>query len=137
MHFLILLFLVFSNVLHGSILCHLFFSNLHMNNLSDDIVSTIKQLCRSCVVIFDELLLKLYSNFENKTEWTICHFMNSDLNKQAQALKVTFSRKTKSYHSQTCFNKTLRIYLNEKLNFYHHIKERNAQMHIRSKNLFY
>ena len=53
--------------------------------------------------------------------------MNSDLNKQAQALEVTFSRKTKSYHSQTSFNSILRIYLNEKLNFYHHI-ERNAQM---------
>ena len=39
--------------------------------------------------------------------------MNSDLNKQAQALEVTFSRKTKSYHSQTCFNNILRTYLNE------------------------
>ena len=63
--------------------------------------------------------------------------MNSDLKKQAQALEVTFSGKTKSYHSQTCFNNILRIYLNEKLNFYHHIIERNAQMHIRSENLFY
>ena len=44
-----------------------------------------------------------------------------ELNKQAQALEVTFSRKTKSYHSQTCFNNILRIYLNGKLNFYHHI----------------
>ena len=68
---------------------------------------------------------------------TLCHFMNSDLKKQAQALEVTFSGKTKSYHSQTCFNNILRIYLNEKLNFYHHIIERNAQMHVRSENLFY
>ena len=30
--------------------------------------------------------------------------MNSDLNKQAHALEVIFSRKTKSYHPQTCFN---------------------------------
>ena len=39
--------------------------------------------------------------------------MNSDLNKQAQAqaLEVTFSRKTKSCHSQTCFN----IYINNTL----------------------
>ena len=44
--------------------------------------------------------------------------MNSDLNKQAQVQEVTFSRKTKSYHSQTCFKNILRIYLNEKLNFY-------------------
>ena len=29
--------------------------------------------------------------------------MNSDLKKQAKALKVTFSRKAKSYHSPTCF----------------------------------
>ena len=63
--------------------------------------------------------------------------MNSDLNKQAQALEVTFSGKTKSYHSQTCFSNILRTYLNEKLNFYHHIIERNVQMHIRSENLFY
>ena len=64
-------------------------------------------------------------------------FMNSDLNKQAQALEVTFSWKTKSYHSQTCFNNILKIYLNEKLNFYHDIIEGNAQMHIRSENLIY
>ena len=54
--------------------------------------------------------------------------MNSDLKKQAQALEVTFLRKTKSNHSQTCFSKILGIYLNEKLNFYHHIIERNTQM---------
>ena len=47
-----------------------------------------------------------------------------------------FKEKTKPYHSQTCFNNILRIYLNEKLNFYY-IIERNAQMHIRSENLFY
>ena len=63
--------------------------------------------------------------------------MNLDLNKHAQALEVTISRKTKSYNSQTCFNNILRIYLKEKLNFYHDIIERNAQMHMRSENLFY
>ena len=52
--------------------------------------------------------------------------MDSDLNIQSQALEVTFSRKTKSYQSQTCLNNILRIYLNE-----------NAQIHIRSENLFY
>ena len=62
--------------------------------------------------------------------------MNSDLKKQAQALKVNFQGK-QNHNSQTCFNNILRIYLNEKLNFYHHIIERNAQMHIRSENLFY
>ena len=53
-------------------------------------------------------------------------FMNSDLNKQAQALEVTFLKTAKSYHSQTGFNNILRIYMNEKLNFYHHIIETNA-----------
>ena len=62
--------------------------------------------------------------------------MNSDLNKQAQALEVTFSRKSKSYYSQTCFNNILRIYVNEKfLSSYY--REKNAQMDIRSENLFY
>ena len=63
--------------------------------------------------------------------------MNLDLNKQAQALEVTTLRKIKSYYSQTYFNNILRIYLNEKLNFYHHITERHAQVHVRSENLFY
>ena len=45
---------------------------------------------------------ELNSNFESKAESILCHFMTSDLNKQAQALEVTLSRKTKSYHSQTC-----------------------------------
>ena len=46
-------------------------------------------------------------------------------------------KEKKSCHSQTYFNNILRIYLNETLNFYHHIIERNTQMHIRSENLFY
>ena len=46
-----------------------------------------------------------------------------------------FKEKTKPYHSQTCFNNILRIYLNEKLCFYHHIIERNTQIYIRSENL--
>ena len=62
--------------------------------------------------------------------------MNSDLKRQAQALDVNFQGKQNN-NSQTCFNNILRIYLNEKLNFYHHIIERNAQMHIRPENLFY
>ena len=55
---------------------------------------------------------------------------------RSEQTEVTFLRKTKSYHSQTCFNNILRIYLNEKLNFYQ-IIERKAQMHIRSENQFY
>ena len=64
-------------------------------------------------------------------------FINSDLNKQVQALEVIFSRATKSYHSQTCFNNILRNYLNEKLNFYHYILVTNAQMYIRLEDLVY
>ena len=63
--------------------------------------------------------------------------INSDLNKQAQALEVTLLRTTKSYHSQTCFNNILRIYLNEKLNFYHYILVKKAQMYMRLENLVY
>ena len=62
-------------------------------------------------------------------------FINSDLSKETQALEVKILRTTKSFHSQTCFNNVLRIYLNEKLNFYHHILVRNAQMYIRLENL--
>ena len=63
-------------------------------------------------------------------------FINSDLNKQGQAVEVKISRTTKSYHSETCFNNILRMYLNEKLNFCHHISVRNAQMYIyKIKNL--
>ena len=64
-------------------------------------------------------------------------FINSDLNKQAQALEVTFSRTTKSYHSQTCFNNILRICQNDKLNFYHHVLVRISQMYIRLENMIY
>ena len=64
-------------------------------------------------------------------------FINSDLNKQAQALEVTFSRTTKSYHSQTCFNNILRICQNDKLNFYHHVSVRISQMYIRLENMIY
>ena len=35
------------------------------------------------------------------------------------------------------FQQYILIYLNEKLNFYHHIIHRNAQMHVGSENLFY
>ena len=48
----------------------------------------------------------------------------------------TFSRTAKSHHSQI-FNNILRIYMNQKMNFYHHILVRNAQIHIRLENLAY
>ena len=56
---------------------------------------------------------------------------------QAQAIEFTFSRKTRSCHSQNCFNNVLASYLHEKLSSYHHTVERYAQMYIRSENLFY
>ena len=64
-------------------------------------------------------------------------FINSYLNKQAQALKVTSLRAIKSYHSQNCLNNILRIYVNERLNFYHYILVRNAQIYKRLENLVY
>ena len=142
MHFLISLFLLFFNVLHGSILCHLIFliykwrtyqmilyplSNSFVDDLLLFFITFINPKTWAC---------ELNPNFKSKSEWTLCHFVNSDLNKQAQALEVTFSRKKKSYHSQTCFNNILSIYLNGKLNCYHHIIERYTQMHIRSESLF-
>ena len=54
-------------------------------------------------------------------------FINSDLNKQGQALEVKISRTTKSYHS---------ILTDAILtDFCHHILVRNAQMYIRLENL--
>ena len=82
-------------------------SNLHMNNLSNDIVSSFADVVLlSFITLIDAKTwaYKLNSNFKNKSEWTLCHFMNWDLNKQAQALEVTFSKKAKSDHSLTCFN---------------------------------
>ena len=56
-------------------------------------------------------------------------FINSDLNKQAQALEVTFSSKTKSYHPKPVSAiYHVGIYQNEKLTSSHHILVRNTQM---------
>ena len=53
-----------------------------------------------------------------------------------QALEVTFSMTmTKSYHSQTCFNNILGIYLNEIFNVYHHTLVRNVQISVRFRKL--
>ena len=126
MHFLILLILVFLRC-YMSLFCHLFFliytwTTYQMikyplsNSFVDDVLLSFITLMNAKTWAYE-----LNSNFKNKSEWTLCHFMNSDLNKQAQDLEVTFSGKTKPSHSQTCLNKMLRIFLNEKLNFYHHI----------------
>ena len=64
-------------------------------------------------------------------------FINSDLNKQAQALEVRFSKVAKSYDPPTCFDHILRNHQYQKLNFYHHIFVRNDQLYIRLENLVY
>ena len=65
-----LFFLVFFNALQGSILYH---SNLHMNELSNDIVSTAKQLLHDTLLCFITLNAKtrtceLNSDSNNKSE---------------------------------------------------------------------
>ena len=55
---------------------------------------------------------------------------NSELNQHA--LEVTM---TKPYHSQTCFNNILEIYLNEKLNVYCNILVRRVQINARFRKL--
>ena len=67
-------------------------SNLRMNNISNDIVSIIKQL-----VDVDDVLLSFIA-------LNTMLFINSDLNKQAQVLEVKISRTEKPCHSQACFN---------------------------------
>ena len=59
------------------------FSNLHRNNISNDIVSTIKQ-----VADVDDVLLSFIT-------LNTMLFINSDLNKQVQVLEVKISRATK------------------------------------------
>ena len=64
--------------------------------------------------------------------------MNSDLKKQAQALEVTFSRRKQNHISlRNLFQQYIKNLSESEFEFYHHIIERNAQMHIRSENLFY
>ena len=70
MHLLILLFSVFFDKLQRCILC-LALSNLHMNNLSNDILSTIKQLVDDTLLFFITHNVKTYelnSNLKIKSE---------------------------------------------------------------------
>ena len=65
-----------------------------MNNLSNNTVLTIKQLLDDVLLLFRTLInaktwaCELNLDFRNKSEWTLCHFINSDLNKEAHALEV-------------------------------------------------
>ena len=123
----------------GSILGPLFFL-IYINDLSIDTISTVKLFADDTSlfsVIHDArtTAYELSNDLQKIAEWAYQRKMsfNPDLNKQAQ--EVIFSRKmTKSSHAQVFFNdipvsrvsfqKHLGIYLDEKLNFNHHIKEK-------------
>ena len=72
------------------------------------IISLVGDVLLSFITFINAKAYEFNSNFKIKSAWKLHHFMNSDLNEQAQALEVTFSRKTKSYHSQTCFNNNIK-----------------------------
>ena len=123
----------------GSILGPLFFL-IYINDLSVDIISTVKLFADNTSLFptvhdANTTACELNKNLQKIAEWAHQWKMsfNPDLNKQAQ--EVIFSRKmTKSSHPQVFFNdipvsrvsfqKHLGIYLDEKLNFNHHIKEK-------------
>ena len=122
-----------------SILGPLFFL-IYINDLSVDITSTVKLFADDASlssIIHDAktTAYELNKDLQKIAEWAHQWKMsfNPDLNKQAQ--EVMFSRKmTKPSHPQVFFNdipvsrvsfqKHLGIYLDEKLNFNHHIKEK-------------
>ena len=58
MHFLILFFSVFRNVLQGAYFMPFVLYNLHMNNLTNDTVSTIKQFVDDVLLSFITLNAK-------------------------------------------------------------------------------
>ena len=128
-----------AGVPQGSILGPLFFL-IHINDLSVDIMSTVK-LFADDTPLFASIhdakttAYELNKDLQKIAKWVhrLKMSFNPDLNKQAQ--EVIFSRKmTKSSHPQVFFNnisvscvsfqKHLGIYLDEKLNFNHHVKEK-------------
>ena len=130
---------VIAGVPQGSYSGPLFFL-IYINDLSVNITSTVKLFADDTSLFSNihdpkitayELNKDLHKIAEWAHQWKMS--FSSDLNKQAQ--EVIFSRKmTKSSHPQVFFNdipvsrvsfqKHLGIYLDEKLNFNHHIKEK-------------
>ena len=58
------------------------------NSFVDDVFLSFITLINAKIWAYE-----LNSNFKNKSEWTLCHFMNLDLKKQAQAIEVNFQGK--------------------------------------------
>ena len=128
-----------AGVPQGSILISLFFL-IYIYNLSVDIISTVKLFADNTSlfsVVHDPNTSanELNKDLQKTAEWAYQWKMSftPDQNKQVQ--EVIFSKKiTKSSQLQISFNnmpvfgvnfqKHLRIYLVEELNFNHHIKEK-------------
>ena len=102
------IFLVLFNAPHGSILCHLFFVIYTWTTyqmITHPISNSFVDLLLSFITLNAKTwAYELNSKFQKQIWMNIISFVKSDLNKQALALEVTFSRVTKSYYSQTCFN---------------------------------
>ena len=131
-----------AGVPQGSILGPLFFL-IYINDLSDDLVSTIKLFADDTSlfsVVHDSNISanELNNDLQKISEWAYKWKMsfNPDLNKQAQ--EVIFSRKlNKPSHPKIVFNsapvvctdwqKHLGMYLDKALNFNLHIKEKMSK----------
>ena len=113
---------------------------IYTNDLSVDLISTVKLFADDTSLFFIAHDRNTSANELNKdlqiiSEWACQWKMSFNPNQNKQAQEVILPRKiTKSSHPQISFNnipvvsvkfqKHLRIYLDEKLNFNYHIKEK-------------